>query len=124
MCRDQNLISATDGRTDGRSGRTKIEKQGVGRPFLGPAKIPLNLLTCADSSTLLLIVRGLQLLSGSRQVLCLRRNAGGTHIQTLRLTDYIGLGGDSVKIVHGAKLLTSPNTKPPIKPKTTNKTDV
>ena len=48
MCRDQNLISETDGRTDGRtSGQTdeqtyermKIEKPGVGRPLLGPAKI-------------------------------------------------------------------------------------
>ena len=42
MCRDQNLISETDGRTDGRTyGRTdvraKIEKRGVGRPLLGPA---------------------------------------------------------------------------------------
>ena len=38
MCRDQNLISETDGRTDGRaSERMKIEKRGVGRPLLGPA---------------------------------------------------------------------------------------
>ena len=34
MCRDQNLISATDG-ADG----AEIEKRGVGRPLLGPAKI-------------------------------------------------------------------------------------
>ena len=40
MCRDQNLISATDG-ADGADGaeHTKIEKRGVGRPLLGPAKI-------------------------------------------------------------------------------------
>ena len=36
MCRDQNLISETDGRADGRA---KIEKRGVGRPLLGPAII-------------------------------------------------------------------------------------
>ena len=44
MCRDQDLISETDGRTDGRTYvrtdvRMKIEKPGVGRPPLGPAKI-------------------------------------------------------------------------------------
>ena len=43
MCRDQDLISETDVRTDVRTdGRTdvrmKIEKPGVGRPPLGPAK--------------------------------------------------------------------------------------
>ena len=43
MCRDQNLISETDVRTDVRTyGRTdvrmKIEKSGVGRPPLGLAK--------------------------------------------------------------------------------------
>ena len=38
MCRDQNLISETDG-ADGRTDeRAKIEKRGVGRPLLGPAK--------------------------------------------------------------------------------------
>ena len=40
MCRDQNLISETSERADGRaSERMKIEKPGVGRPLLGPAKI-------------------------------------------------------------------------------------
>ena len=40
MCRDQNLISETDGRTYGRTTdeRMKIEKRDVGRPLLGPAK--------------------------------------------------------------------------------------
>ena len=43
MCRDQDLISETDGRTYGRTYvrtdvRMKIEKPGVGRPPLGPAK--------------------------------------------------------------------------------------
>ena len=39
MCRDQNLISETDGRTDGRTDgstdvRMKIKKPGVGRPHI------------------------------------------------------------------------------------------
>ena len=39
MCRDQNLISETNERTDERTDeRMKIEKPGVGRPLLGPAK--------------------------------------------------------------------------------------
>ena len=39
MCRDQNLISETDGRTDEWTDEhMKIEKPGVGRPLLGPAK--------------------------------------------------------------------------------------
>ena len=43
MCRDQNLISETDIQTDERTDeradeRMKIEKPGVGRPLLGPAK--------------------------------------------------------------------------------------
>ena len=47
MCRDQNLISETDGRTDVRTYvrtdvRAKIEKRGVGRPLLGPAKIQME----------------------------------------------------------------------------------
>ena len=41
MCRDQNLISETSGRTDG---RTKIEKRGVGRPLLGPAKTTITVI--------------------------------------------------------------------------------
>ena len=44
MCRDQSLISETDVRTDERTDeradkRMKIEKPGVGRPLLGPAKM-------------------------------------------------------------------------------------
>ena len=39
MCRDQNLISETDGRT---KERMKIEKPGVGRPLLSPANISLG----------------------------------------------------------------------------------
>ena len=40
MCRDQNLISETSEQTNERaSERMKIEKPGVGRPLLGPAKI-------------------------------------------------------------------------------------
>ena len=38
MCRDQNLISETNERTDKRTDKCmKIEKPGVGRPLLGPA---------------------------------------------------------------------------------------
>ena len=40
MCRDQNLISETDVRA---YERMKIEKPGVGRPFLGPAKREINI---------------------------------------------------------------------------------
>ena len=36
MCRDQNLISETDGRTNE---RMKIEKPDVGQPLLGLEKI-------------------------------------------------------------------------------------
>ena len=40
MCRDQNLISETDVRTDVQTNeRMKIEKPGVDRPLLGPATI-------------------------------------------------------------------------------------
>ena len=48
MCRDQNLISETDGRADKQtSERMKIEKPGVGRPLLGQAKmVGLNGLSC------------------------------------------------------------------------------
>ena len=63
MCRDQNLISETDGRTDVRAyertsvrayERMKIEKPGVGRPLLGPAINPLlRSLRNLDSSWLL-----------------------------------------------------------------------
>ena len=47
MCRDQDLISETYGRTDVRTdGRTdvrmKIEKPVLGRPPLGPANNRLN----------------------------------------------------------------------------------
>ena len=40
MCRDQNLVSETSERTDGRTDeRMKIEKPVVGWPLLGPAII-------------------------------------------------------------------------------------
>ena len=52
MCRDQNLISETDGRTYGRTyGRTKSGNPHVGRPLLGPAKITQVNLTYIHTGT-------------------------------------------------------------------------
>ena len=50
MCRDQNLISETNKRTNGQtdgqtSKRMKIEKPGVGRPLLGLA---INIDPCSN----------------------------------------------------------------------------
>ena len=42
MCKDQNWTSETDRATERPSKRMKIEKPGVGRPLLGPAKILLS----------------------------------------------------------------------------------